>query len=78
MQCLITVYYMQFKQHAEILLQYLYSYQSLNLTVGRVRNEKIDNHQITPLLFQTVGHIKVFFYVPIYLVYLSLYDGNRD
>ena len=40
--------------------------------------KKIDNHEITPLLFQPVGHIKVFFYVPIKLVYLSPYDGNRD
>ena len=44
----------------------------------RVRNEKIDDHKITTLLFQTVGHVKVFFYVPINLVYLSLYDGNCD
>ena len=44
----------------------------------RVRNEKIDNHEITSLLFQPVGHIKVFFYVPIKLIYLSSYDGNHD
>jgi len=40
--------------------------------------KKFDNRKITPLLFQPVGHIKVFFYVPIKLVYLSLYNGNRD
>ena len=52
---------------------------------GRVRNEKIDNHEISPLLFQPVGHIKVFFYVPIKLIYLLsirrewqlFYAGNR-
>ena len=40
--------------------------------------KKIDNHEIVPLLFQLVGHIKVFFCVPIKLIYLSPYDGNRD
>ena len=40
--------------------------------------KKIDNHEITPLLFQPLGHVKVFFNVPIKLIYLSPYDGNRD
>ena len=40
--------------------------------------KKIDNHEIIPLLIQPVGHIKVFFYVPIKLIYLSPYDGNGD
>ena len=44
----------------------------------RVCNEKIDHSKITPLLFQPVGHIKVFLYVPIKYVYLSLYGRNRD
>ena len=39
---------------------------------------KINYHEITPLLFQPVGNVKVFFYVPIKLIYLSPYDGNRD
>jgi len=39
--------------------------------LNRVHNEKkIDNHKIISLLFQTVGHIKVFFYVPINLFYM--------
>jgi len=45
---------------------------------GRVHNEKIDNHEITSLLLQPVGHIKVFLYVLINLQYLSPYDGNCD
>ena len=45
----------------------------------RVRNEKkIDNHEITPLLFQPVRHIKVLLYVPINLIYLPPYDENHD
>ena len=40
--------------------------------------KKIDNHKIPPLLFQPVGHIKVFFYIPINLIYLSPHNRNRD
>ena len=40
--------------------------------------KKTDNHEITPLLFVPVGNIKVFFYVPINLIYLSPYNQNRD
>jgi len=42
--------------------------------IVRVHNEKIDNCKITAVLFQPVGHIKVFFYVPISDVrYESIY-----
>jgi len=49
--------------------------EEMAVMVGRVCNEKIDNH--APLSFQ-VGYIKVFFYVPMNLIYLSSYDGNCD
>jgi len=34
-------------------------WSGLKQALGMVCNEKIDNHKITPLLFQTVGYIKV-------------------
>jgi len=46
--------------------------------VGSAMKKSIITKLLPYILFQTVGHIKVFFYVPIKLVYLSLYDGNRD
>ena len=59
--------------------------KSSSKALGRVLNEKIDNHEIVPLLFQPIGHNKVFFYVPIKLISFSIrresrlfYAGNRE
>ena len=40
--------------------------------------KRTENNEITPLVFQPVGHIKVFLCVAINLIYLSPYIGNRD
>jgi len=48
------------------------------LCTDRVYNEKIDSHEITSLLFQPVGYIKVFFYAQIYFHCLSPCNRNCE